>query len=158
HPSLREIKEKSVSIDQPCCAFVPHALSLREGQELLVKNSSPVSHDVRWSGSPLVNPGNDVLIAARGSYTIKGLRKDRMPILVSCSIHFWMKAYVRVFDHPYFAVTDGDGKFEIKLVPAGNVRLIVWHESAGFPEGRNGKQIIIRGGAITDLGKMPLKE
>ena len=38
---------------------------------------------------------------------------------LACNIHGWMKAYVRVFDHPYYAVTDEDGKFEIKLARVG---------------------------------------
>jgi len=160
HPSLEEIKEKEVVMDQPHCAFVPHALGLREGQNLVVKNSSPVPHDVRWAGSPLVNPGNDVLVPAKGSHTIKDLRKDRMPLLVSCSIHFWMKAYVRVFDHPYFAVTGADGAFEIKRAPAGNCRLVVWHEGVGWKggaAGKDGEKITIKADETLDLGKLILK-
>jgi len=161
HPSLEEIKEKELVMDQPFCAFVPHALGMREGQNLVVKNSSPVPHDVRWAGSPLINPGNDVLVPAKGSHTIKDLRKDRMPLLVSCSIHFWMKAYVRVFDHPYFAVTDADGAFEIKQAPSGNLRLVVWHEGVGWrggAEGKNGAKITIKPDETVDLGKLVLKE
>ena len=45
--------------------------------------------------------------------------------------HTWMSAYVYVFDHPYFAVTDGEGKFTIKDVPAGKYELEVWHEPIG---------------------------
>ena len=71
HPSLREVRPKSIEMDQPCCVFIPHALAVRQGQEVVVKNSSPVSHDVRWAGDPLRNPGNDVLVAPRGSHTIK---------------------------------------------------------------------------------------
>ena len=52
HPSLAKIAEKEVTIDQPYCVFVPHALAVREGQDLLVKNSSPVAHTVRWAGPP----------------------------------------------------------------------------------------------------------
>ncbi|HMC89692.1 MAG TPA: hypothetical protein VKI17_09090, partial [Gemmataceae bacterium] len=49
---------------------------------------------------------------------------------VNCDIHKWMTAKVAVFDHPYYAVTQADGSYEIKNVPAG-VELIVchWHES-----------------------------
>lgn len=161
HPALAEIKDKEVFMDQPFCAFVPHALGLREGQDLVVKNSSPVPHDVRWAGSPLINAGNDVIVPAKGAYTIKGLRKDRMPLLVSCSIHFWMKAYVRVFDHPYFAVSDADGAFEIKQAPAGPCRLVVWHEGVGWKggaPGKTGEKITIKADATTDLGKLVLKD
>src|SRR5262249_36521049 len=83
HPSLVKIPEKEVTIDQPCCVFVPHALAVREGQDLLVKNSSPVAHTVRWAGHPMLNPPGDLLIPPRGEYRVKGLRADPTPILFS---------------------------------------------------------------------------
>lgn len=157
HPDLQEVNPKRVEMDQPCCVFIPHALGVRQGQELHVKNSAPVPHDVRWAGSPRVNPPGDVLVPGGGAYTIKELRKDRMPILVSCNIHFWMKAYVRVFDHPYFAVTDADGKFTIDKAPAGPCRLVIWHEAAGYCGGAKGEAITIKADGPTDLGKLALK-
>jgi Polysaccharide lyase family 4, domain II len=102
-----------------------------------------------------------VLVPAKGSYTIKDLRKDRMPLLVSCSIHFWMKAYVRVFDHPYFAITDADGAFTIKQAAAGNCRLVIWHEGIGWKggaSGKNGEKITIKADETEDLGNLVLKE
>ena len=42
-----------------------------------------------------------------------------------------MKAYIAVFDHPYFAVTGEDGKFTIKGLPAGTYEVEAWHERAG---------------------------
>jgi len=157
HPDLRAVKPERVEMDQPCCVFIPHALGLREGQELHVKNSAPVPHDVRWAGSPRINPPGDVLVPGRGAYTIKGLRQDRMPILVSCNIHFWMKAYVRVFDHPYFAVTDENGKFTIPAAPAGRCRLVIWHEAAGYRDGVKGETITIKAGGTTELGSRTLQ-
>ena len=65
------------------------------------------------------------------------LKAETPPIPFKCDIHPWMKGYVRVFDHPYFAVTDEDGKFEIKNAPAGKWRIVYWHEN-GFHKGREG--------------------
>ena len=66
----------------------------------------------------------------RARINIEGLKADdKFPITVACNIHGWMKAYVRVFDHPYFAVTDKDGNFEIKNAPAGEWRLKIWHDT-----------------------------
>jgi hypothetical protein len=70
HPILKEIKNKEVEIDQPCCKFVPHALGLRQGQDLLAKNSSPVAHNINWAG--IKNQGGNVLLPASGSYRIDG--------------------------------------------------------------------------------------
>ena len=50
---------------------------------------------------------------------------------MSCSIHGSMKSWMRVFNHPYFAVTDANGNFEIKNAPAGKLNLVSWQESTG---------------------------
>jgi hypothetical protein len=161
HPGLQEIKDKDATIDQPCCMFVPHALGLRQGQELLAKNSAPIAHNVHWQGHPLKNPGGNRIVPAGQSLTIKELKADRFPVKISCDIHGWMGAWVRVFDHPYFAVTDADGKFEIKLAPAGNFRLMLWHEAVGnIPGDGKGIGVTITGNTVTDVGqiKMPPPE
>jgi hypothetical protein len=71
-----------------------------------------------------------------------------------------MKAWVLVSDHPYVAVTNKDGKFEIKNAPAGDYRLVVWHEDIGYlggAKGRDGQPITIKPDAVTDLGKLKIK-
>jgi len=160
HASLKDIKEKQVSLDQPCCQFVPHCLAMREGQTLIAKNSSPIGHNVNYTGHPLRNPGKNVAVGPKGSIEIEGLKADeKFPITVACNIHGWMKAYVRVFDHPYFAVTDADGNFEIKNAPAGEWRLKAWHDTGwrGGAAGRDGDKITVKGGTVTDLGKLEIK-
>jgi hypothetical protein len=157
HPSLKEIKQKVVTVDQPCCMFVPHVLAIRQGQDILAKNSSPVSHNINWTG--IKNPGGNILLPAGKSHLITGLVADRTPLKLACNIHPWMSGWVRIFNHPYFAVTDENGKFEIKLAPAGNYRLVSWQEMVGYgPGGRKGVPVTIKGGAVTDAGKIELKE
>jgi hypothetical protein len=46
-------------------------------------------------------------------------------------VHGWMNAYVGVLDHPYFAVTDKSGKFELKSLPPGTYTIEAWHEKLG---------------------------
>lgn len=156
HPDLKEIKQKDIVMDQPLCLFVPHAIAMREGQNLIAKNSASIPHNFKWSGRPgTPNEGNNVLIPAGGKLPIKGLVADRLPVKIECNIHPWMNGWVRLYDHPYFAVTDADGKFEIKDAPAGDYRLIVWHGSGGWlggAKGKDGKAINIKAGAATDLG------
>jgi hypothetical protein len=159
HPSLAAIKDKEITMDQPCCTFIPHALGMRQGQVLVAKNSAPMPHNYKWGGSPAKNPGGNVLIPSKGQIVINNLVADRFPVSVNCTIHSWMKAWVRVFDHPYFAITDADGNFEIKDAPAGNFRLVVWHEAVGWgTKGlKNGDPITVKAGGVTEVPRIELK-
>jgi hypothetical protein len=153
HPDLQKVPAAVVVIDQPCCAFVPHAVAMREGQTVEAKNSAPVPHNFKWSGHPLKNPGGNQIIPPGGKLLIDNLKADRLPISVGCDIHKWMTGYIRVFDHPYFAVTDANGRFEIKNAPAGNWRLIAWQEGVGWVNagGKNGEPITVNAGKDTSV-------
>jgi hypothetical protein len=157
HPDLKEIKEKKVVMDQPVCMFVAHALALREGQTLIAKNSSTISHNFKWSGNPEINPGGNVLLPPASEKAIDDLKADRLPLSIECNIHPWMRGWVRVFNHPYYAVTDEHGRFELKNAPAGEWQLVIWHGSGGWlggAKGRNGYPVTVKEGAPTDLGAM----
>src|SRR5439155_4853697 len=62
HPDLNAVPKTPVPLDQPRCLFMPRAVAVREGQKLLVKNSAPVNHNIRWTGDPEVNPGGNVTL------------------------------------------------------------------------------------------------
>lgn len=156
HPSLAKPKEDKVFIDQPCCKFEPRVLAMQEGQILVVKNSAPVAHNVNYTS--IRNPSNNVLVPAGGEHQIPPLKADRLPMSIKCDIHGWMRGYVRIYNHPYFAITDADGKFEIKNAPAGKYRLVSWQETAGWGQGgREGVEVTIKGGGTIDM-KLELKE
>lgn len=144
--SLAKPDKPSVEIDQPMCAFEPRVVAVREGQILVVKNSAPVAHNVSYIGSRAKNPGGNTIIAPGNKYDIK-LKADKQQIALSCNIHQWMKGWARVFDHPYYAVTDADGKFEIKHAPKGEYMLVVWHEDGfnGGAAGAKGQKIKVDG-------------
>ena len=57
---------------------------------------------------------------------------ERLPVRVSCSLHPWESAWLVLRDDPYMAVSDEDGKFEIKNLPTGKLTFQVWHEHAGY--------------------------
>jgi len=156
NPALAKVPDP-VTIDQPCCMFLPRAVALRQGQTLTVKNTAPISHNVNWTGG-LKNPGSNIILPPGRSLDIKDLKAANLPVSVSCNIHGWMKGWVRVFDHPYYAVTDKEGKFEIKGAPAGNYNLVVWHESSGWgPGGKMGTAITIKANVDNDPGKVEIK-
>lgn len=162
HPSLAAIAKPTVEMDQPRCAFEPHVVAVREGQTLVVKNSSTITHNTRWDpADTLANKAGNETIVAGKSINIANLKQHRLAINVACTIHPWMRGYIRVFDSPYFAVTDADGKFEIKLAPVGKHRLFVWHEGAGWKggaAGKNGDEIEIKPGEVQDLGELKIKQ
>src|SRR4051812_33903295 len=132
HPNLADIKNKQLTVDQPCCKFEPHVIVMRKGQEFVGKNSSPISHAMQILGQNGVSenlsltPGGSLSIAA------SKWKPYYYPSEISCGIHPWMKAKLFVLGHPYFAVSDEDGKFEIKNVPAGKLRILMWHEGMGW--------------------------
>ena len=116
------------SLDQVNCQFVPHVVALRTGQTLRVGSSDPTLHNVH--GLCTVNDAfNFALVAAGQSKDLTFAQPERFP--VRCDVHPWMKGFVQVFNHPYFAVTGKDGAFEIRHVPSGTYTLVAWQERYG---------------------------
>lgn len=135
HPDLANAKPKEIVIDQPCCQFIPRAFAARTGDTLLIKNSSPVPHNTNFNSDDL---SFNQTIAAGGEYKPeKALKAQKSQATYACNIHPWMKGLVMIFDHPYYAVTDADGKYEIKDAPAGAIRVFYRHEG-GFHMGKDG--------------------
>ena len=122
---------EAVTIDQRGCWFYPRVVGIVTGQSLTVKNSDPVAHNIHprahmnreWNQSQSPGAG----IHAR-------FARPEIMIRVKCDIHSWMRAWIGVVDHPYFAVTGADGDFEIGNVPAGEYTLEAWQELLGKQE------------------------
>lgn len=149
HPALAKPNAVNVEMDQPACAFIPHALAIRDGQTLVAKNSSMILHNFKYMGNPIANPGGNVALGPGASHNIVGLVADRLPIAVECNIHPWMRGWVRVFSHPYYAVTDVDGSFTIRDAPVGGWRLKIWHGSGGWAggaKGKDGRPVVVMAG------------
>jgi len=148
----RELVESQpeVVMDQVNCRFVPHVMAMHADQTITFKSSDAIGHNVRLLG--FANPAMNVMLPPKGSIE-RDLRPERRPLQVSCDIHEWMKAYVMVFDHPFFAVTDEQGNFEIDGVPAGEHAIIVWQERVGYvTDGRSrGTPVNVEAGATTEF-------
>jgi hypothetical protein len=56
------------------------------------------------------------------------------PFKVKCDVHGWMKSYMAVMPHPFFAVSKADGTFTIPNLPPGTYTLVAWHEKFGSKE------------------------
>lgn len=135
HPDLRNPVPVQRVLDQPNCQFEPRVIAAREGDSLLVRNSSAIRHNVTFTDRWAVDFNRT--LSASEVLESDPLSADRLPATVRCTVHPWMEARLRVFDHPYFAVTDDQGRFELKQVPRGRWRVVYWHE-LGFHKGKDG--------------------
>jgi hypothetical protein len=135
---------KPVLFDQVKCVFDPHVLGLMANTEITLKSSDPVNHNInaKLRGS---SPFNS-LLQAQGKAAYTPTSAERTPAEVTCDIHPWMRAWWMVFDHPYFAVTDAKGYFEIKNAPAGSQKLVVWQEAlkSRFLTPASGEDIVLK--------------
>jgi hypothetical protein len=104
---------------------------------VLFKNSAPIPHNVHLESSD--NGSFNVVTPPGQNKQMQNLKAERSPIQVKCDIHPWMKCSFMVFDHPYYAVTDATGRFEIKLAPVGAWRVVYRHE-LGFHKGKDGNK------------------
>ena len=158
HPNLQKFAGEIV-VDQPDCMFFPRALAMREGQVFAVHNTAPVQHNIRWVGDGVNNQGGNVTIKPGDKFQVKDLKAQRLPLPLECNIHGWMKGRLGVFSHPYFAITDDHGNFEIKDAPAGMHKLMIYHEEVGYrlgTKGKNGEDVTVKAGGVTSLGDLPM--
>jgi plastocyanin len=115
-------------MDQAKMTFVPHVMVVQVGTTVEFLNSDPVGHNVYW---PSIS-GNKKLAHNMGTWP-KGERKgfqfnDAGVAPLLCNVHPEMSGYIVVSPTPYFALTDKNGDFEIKNVPAGKYTLKTWSE------------------------------
>src|SRR5580693_7248172 len=99
-----------VTIDQSACLYHPRMLGARVGQMLQVKNSDELLHNVHG----LSARGNGFNISEPKAGMVQQFKlKDEEILRLKCDVHSWMTAYVGIVNHPYFAVTDAGGVFQI---------------------------------------------
>ena len=135
HPDLKESKKNKLEFDQKNCRFDPHTLLVRTDQTIVLKSGDPIGHNTHWF--PIRNEAFNVLIAPnnREGEPVAGNHnqmREFLPLQVKCDIHPWMKAYWLVLDHPYMAITDKDGKFNIDKIPEGQHEFRFWQERIGY--------------------------
>ena len=154
HPDLAKGKVKAQNhvVDQPCCQFEPRVVAAREGDTIEFKNSAPVNHNVNYNSD--AEPFNNNM-APNTSKATRPTAAQASPITFKCDIHPWMQGRARVFDHPYFAVTDADGNFAITNAPKGKWRVVYWHEN-GYHKGRDGANGLPVDGTKGDVELPPI--
>ena len=123
------VPKDKVTIDQQGCRYHPHVLGVMAGQTVEIKNDDDTTHNIH--PSPKDNKEWNESQPPKGAPLEKNFARQEVLIPVKCNQHPWMKMYLGVVKHPYFAVTDKDGKYEIKDLPPGDYTLAFVHEKLG---------------------------
>lgn len=126
-----KVPDEPFSIDQKMCRFEPHVMVLPVGSTMEFLNSDGVAHNVHTYATK--NDSLNKTIAPGGKESQKLTKTDK--IKISCDIHPWMNGWVFVTDTPYFAVSDGEGNFEIEGLAPGEYKADYWHEKLGKTKG-----------------------
>lgn len=127
-----EFPKSDVVLERKNCRFSPLVLGLRVGQMLSIVNSDPTVHNTH--PTPRLNREWNYSQAAGSSTIVRTFSQPEQFIPIKCNQHPWEKAYLGVFDHPFFAVSDAFGNFEIRGLPPGTYKLVAWHRELGEQE------------------------
>ena len=120
--------EDKVVVDQNGCRYAPHVVGVQTNQTLAFKNSDGLLHNVK--ATPTANRGFNIS-QPMNMESDREFSMAEVMIPIECSVHGWMKAYLGVVDHPYFAVSNMTGAFSINTLPPGDYLLGAWHERYG---------------------------
>jgi plastocyanin len=119
-------------VDQKGCQFIPHVSFARVGQLVEYQNNDTFAHNVRSAPfrnagfSTTAGPGQKIEF----TYEVPEVRATQL----KCDIHTFMTGWHMVLDHPWCAVTDEHGNFEISGLPEGELEFVAWHEKKGYIE------------------------
>jgi plastocyanin len=134
-PAFGPREDRRARMDQRDEAFVPHVLAIVAGTVVDFPNNDQTFHNVFSLSKE--QPFDLGRYAAGRS---KSVRFDRPGIVrVFCDIHAHMSAFILVFAHRYFAVTDDNGRFRIDHVPPGTYNVVAWNDST--PE--ESRQVVV---------------
>ena len=126
-PNARWTSAPPVQTDQKQCVFVPRVVVVPAGGAVEFLNSDRLLHNLHSASveNPVFNrtqpKGRTIPIAFRKPEIVR----------IDCDLHPWMRGWVVVAEHPFYAVTNDRGEFSLENVPPGPHTLQVWHESLG---------------------------
>ncbi len=127
-----DVPQTPALLDQKGCMYDPRVVAVVEGQPLEIRNSDATVHNIHpmprinhaWNRSE--EPGSPPFRVT--------FDHPETAIPIMCNVHPWMRAYLFVFDNPYFAVTAKTGTFELKGLPPGTYTIEAWQEHFGIQD------------------------
>ena len=123
-----DLPEQSRHLDQKRCRYVPHILLVPLNSPLSMQSSDATLHTIHMDGAASYN----LPFPFPNQVTSRTMPMPGLVHLRCNGGHVWMNAEMMVVSHPYFAVTDESGKFELTDVPPGTYQIVAWHEGWGL--------------------------
>jgi plastocyanin len=125
------LRTDAVVMDQVGCRYTPHVVAVTRGAAVEFRNSDATMHNIHTMPTIVGNETVDVSQGAKGAPVQKVFNEPEVMIPVRCNNHPWMNAFINVSATPFWAVSDANGHFELKGLPAGTYTLAVVHEKMG---------------------------
>jgi len=120
----------AVDLDQKGCRYHPHVLGVQTKQTVKITNSDATTHNIH--PSPSKNQEWNQSQPSGSAPLEKSFARPETLIPVKCNQHPWMKCYIGVLPHPFYAVSsEKDGTYTIKGLPPGDYTVVAWHEKYG---------------------------
>ena len=114
-----------VLLDQVGCMYNPSMAVVMVGQPLRIRNSDDTLHNIH--PRPTINKEFNIGQPRKGMESTRSFDKPELMIPTVCDVHPWMRAYISVLPHPFFAVSSEDGSYEIKALPDGEYEIEAVH-------------------------------
>ena len=130
-----------VVVDQKGCTYSPHVFGVMVNQPVKILNPDGTLHNVHALSK--VNPEFNVAMPKFRTEITKTFNKPEGMFALKCDVHPWMAAWMTVMSHPFYSVSNAEGKYEIKDLPDGTYTLVAWHEKLGSKEAT----VTVAGGA-----------
>jgi hypothetical protein len=130
-------------MDQSGCDYSPHIVVAMVGQPIKIRNSDDTLHNIH--PRPKLNKEFNIGQPRKGMESTRMFDQPELMISTGCDVHPWMRAYISVLAHPFYAVTGEDGRYEIKGLPDGEYEIEAVH---GELKSVTGKASVKAGAAV----------
>jgi plastocyanin len=146
-PAQPKVKKvDAVLVDQRDMIFLPRVVAIQHGQKVRFENNDLCNHSVMAASTVPANQFN--IVAAPNQPYEHVFDPQKHPVQVGCALHSWMRAWVYVVPHPWFAVSNAQGKFKIERVPPGKHSVWLRHADSALQERR---QVHVEAGKTAEL-------